>query len=266
MRNFIDYLIKNISSIIFLFLIIIALTQVFSRNYYQNSVFNLYFSETTNSFIDKKNNILRYLNLEEENQRLVRENMYLLKQSINLNYLYSDSIQIDNYKLIPANIISNSIRFNKNFVTLNVGNNDDVEIDDGIITKFGIIGIINKTTNEFSSGISLLNSEIKINAMVKKTNHFGSLFWDGLSHEKVKLTDIPRSANISRGDTIVSGGMSYIFPENILIGVVDDYSIPESTNYYNITVRLFEDFGAIRNAFVIKNSSVDELKSLGKNE
>ena len=88
----------------------------------------------------------------------------------------------------------------------------------------------------------------------------------GLSHEKVKLTDIPRSVNISKGDTIVSGGMSYIFPKNILIGVVDDYSIPESTNYYDITVRLFEDFGAIGNAFVIKNSSVDELKRLDNDE
>ena len=102
--------------------------------------------------------------------------------------------------------------------------------------------------------------------MLKKTNHFGSLFWDGLSHEKVKLTDIPKSANISIGDTIVSGGMSYIFPKNILIGLVDDYSIPESTNYYEITVRLFEDFGAIRNVFVIKNNSVKELNSLGEYE
>ena len=266
MRNFIDYLIKNTSSIIYLFLISIALTQIFSRNYYQNSVFNLYFSEATNSFIDKKNNIISYLNLMEENKRLVRENMYLLKQSVNSNYLSLDSIQKDNFELIPAGIISNSIRFDKNFITLNVGDNDGVKINDGIITKFGIIGIINKTSEKFSSAISLLNSEIKINAMIKKTNHFGSLFWDGLSHEKVKLADIPKSANISKGDTIVSGGMSYIFPKDILIGVVDNYSIPESTNYYDITVKLFEDFGAIRNAFVIKNNSVNELNSLEEDE
>ena len=60
--------------------------------------------------------------------------------------------------------------------------------------------------------------------------------------------------------------MSYIFPKDILIGVVDNYSIPESTNYYDITVKLFEDFGAIRNAFVIKNNLVDELNSLEEDE
>ncbi len=108
MRNFIDYLIKNTSSIIYLLLITITLTQIFSRNYYQNSVFNLYFSEATNSFIDEKNNIISYLNLKQENKRLVRENMYLLKQSINLNYSSSDSIQENNFELIPARIISNS--------------------------------------------------------------------------------------------------------------------------------------------------------------
>ena len=110
MRNFIDYLIKNTSSIIYLLLITITLTQIFSRNYYQNSVFNLYFSEATNSFIDEKNNIISYLNLKQENKRLVRENMYLLKQSINLNYSSSDSIQENNFELIPARIISNSIK------------------------------------------------------------------------------------------------------------------------------------------------------------
>ena len=113
MRNFIDYLIKNTSSIIYIFLLTIALTQIFSRNYYQNSVFNLYFSEITNSFIDEKNNIISYLNLIEENKRLVRENMYLLKESVNSNYLSFDSIQKDNFELIPAGIISNSIRFYK---------------------------------------------------------------------------------------------------------------------------------------------------------
>jgi len=51
-----------------------------------------------------------------------------------------------------------------------------------------------------------------------------------------------------------------------LIGIVDDYYIPESTNYYDITVRLFEDFGAIRNVFIIKNNSVEELNSLGEYE
>ena len=161
MRNFIDYLIKNTSSIIYLFLITIALTQIFSRNYYQNSVFNLYFSEITNSFIDEKNNIISYLNLIEENKRLVRENMYLLKESINSNYLSLDSVQKNNFELIPAGIISNSIRFDKNFITLNVGDNDGVKIDDGIITKFGIIGIINKTSEKFSSAISLLIQKSK---------------------------------------------------------------------------------------------------------
>ena len=195
MRNFIDYLIKNTSSIIYLFLITIALTQIFSRNYYQNSVFNLYFSEITNSFIDEKNNIISYLNLIEENKRLVRENMYLLKESVNSNYLSFDSIQKDNFELIPAGIISNSIRFDKNFITLNAGDNDGVKIDDGIITKFGIIGIINKTSDKFSRYFSLkFRNQDQCN--VKKTNHFGSLFWDGLSHEKVKLT-IFQKAQIS---------------------------------------------------------------------
>ena len=266
MRNFVDYLIKNTSSIIYLLLIFIALSQVFSRNYYQNSLFNLYFNGLINNLIEEKNNITSYLKLKGENKRLIRENMFLLKESINSNYSSLDSIKEDDFLVIPATIISNSIRLNKNFITLNVGKKDGVEIDDGVITKFGIIGVINKITEKYSSGISLLNSDIKINAMLKKTNHFGSLFWDGLDHKKVKLTDIPKNVNISIGDTIISGGMSHIFPKDILIGVIENYYIPKSTNYYEITVKLFEDFGSIRNAYVIKNMSAKELEILNVNE
>ena len=42
MRNFVDFIIKNINSIIFLILISISITQIFSRNYYHGSKINLF--------------------------------------------------------------------------------------------------------------------------------------------------------------------------------------------------------------------------------
>ena len=58
------------------------------------------------------------------------------------------------------------------------------------------------------------------------------MYWNGINHQIMELEDIPKSANISIGDTIISGGMSSIFPRNIPIGVISDFELPESTNYY----------------------------------
>ncbi len=78
----------------------------------------------------------------------------------------------------------------------------------------------------------------------------------------MELEDIPKSANISIGDTIISGGMSSIFPRNIPIGVISDFNLPESTNYFNISVKLFEDFGSLRNVYIVKNDFTEEFNDL----
>ena len=77
MRNFIDFIIKNINSIIFLILISISITQIFSRNYYQASKINLYSSSLLNSINEIKTELFEYFDLVKTNQKLVIENSFL---------------------------------------------------------------------------------------------------------------------------------------------------------------------------------------------
>ena len=72
-------------------------------------------------------------------------------------------------------------------------------------------------SDRFATAISILNSQIKINAVVKKSEHFGSLYWNGKNHQIMELEDIPKSANISIGDTIFQGGCLLFFPEIFLL-------------------------------------------------
>lgn len=263
MRNFIDFIIKNINSIIFLILISISITQIFSRNYYQASKFNLYSSSLVNSINEIKTELFEYFDLVKTNQKLVIENSFL-KNNINNKYENDSIIKNKNFRYIPSKVISNSIKFSKNFMTINKGSLQNVEVEDGIITSQGIVGVINNVSDRFATAISILNSQLKINAVVKKSEHFGSLYWNGKNHQIMELEDIPKSANISIGDTIISGGMSSIFPRNIPIGVISDFELPESTNYFNISVKLFEDFGSLRNVYIVKNDYSQEFNDLRK--
>ena len=69
-----------------------------------------------------------------------------------------------------------------------------------------------------------------INAKVKRTNNFGSLRWDAKDLEILNLYDIPKSADIKINDTIQTGGMSSIFPENIPIGIIRSINLPTGRN------------------------------------
>ncbi len=101
----------------------------------------------------------------------------------------------------------------------------------GVINSLGIVGVIDNTSPRYSTVVSILNMKSQINAKLKKSNHFGSLTWDGKSTGFVQLKDVPRLASVKKGDTIVTGGQSVIFPEGINIGTVETVYIRRTDKF-----------------------------------
>jgi rod shape-determining protein MreC len=121
---------------------------------------------------------------------------------------------------------------------------------------------VDKTSEKYATVVSILNRKSQINAKIKKTNHFGSLIWDGKNTGFVQLIDVPRLAAIRKGDTIVTGGQSVIFPENINIGTIDKIYIDNQTNYYTLNVKLFNDMTNLGHVYIIKNKDSEEIINL----
>jgi len=264
MRKIIDFIIKNIHSLTFSLLLLFSITQIVNKNYYHNSKFNFFFNSLVNLINEEKQSIVEYFELKKINENLVSENN-LLRNKYSSNTKIDSVKSVNNYLFTSAKIISNNIKFSKNFITINKGANDNIEIDDGVISNNGVIGIINNTSEKFSTLISILNTDLIINARIKSTNHFGSLSWDANDYELLNLLDIPKSARIKINDTIETGGMSSIFPKNIPIGTIHSFNLPNGLNYYEITVKLFEDIGSIQNVYVVKNNFKNEIKQLENN-
>ena len=64
-----------------------------------------------------------------------------------------------------------------------------------------------------------------------------------------------------KGDTVFTSGYSSIFPPDIPLGEVGESKIVNGATY-EIKIRLFEDFGALRYVTVVENKSKGELKEL----
>ena len=80
----------------------------------------------------------------------------------------------------------------------------------------------------------------------------------------MQLIDIPRLAAIRKGDTIVTGGQSVIFPENLNIGTVDKIYIDNQTNYYTLDIKLFNDMTNLGHVYIIKSKDREEIINLEK--
>jgi rod shape-determining protein MreC len=75
----------------------------------------------------------------------------------------------------------------------------------------------------------------------------------------VQLIDVPRLASVRKGDTIVTGGQSVIFPENINIGTINKIYIDNKTNYYTLDIKLFNDMTNLGHVYIIKSKIAKNL-------
>ena len=213
---------KNGLFLFFLFLQLIAVTLIFSRNSMQQSfaagqatVFNAWVS----GYIDQGTS---YLKLKQINEDLVAQNKALMAQvygkgqSGNPQFRrVTDTIgggQI--YTFVDADIVNNSITRNDNYFTIDRGKRHGVFPKMVVIAPNGIAGIVVNTTNNYALVQSVLSvNKIRINAALKNTGFFGTLTWKGDNSRTMHLADIPKYVPLKVGDTVLTDGKSSIFPQ-----------------------------------------------------
>lgn len=264
MQQIINFFIRNKNFLLFAFLFLIALLLTIQSHSYHRSKFINSANFLTGGIYSTVNSIDQYFGLKDENKKLLEENNRLKTILFNdENELNIDTTLLSNrYSLIPALVYKNSYSATNNYLTINKGERDSITEDLGVITSKGIVGIVDNTSKNYARVMSILNTNSRVNAKLKKSDHFGTLRWNAKSPEIVQLVDIPKQAPIVEGDTIITGGRSIIFPEGIPIGVVTDFNIDETQNYYQVNIKLFNDMTSIGHVHVIRNLDASEIKAL----
>ena len=270
MQQIINFVLRNKTFIVFLLLLGLSLFFTIQSHSYHKSKYINSSNAVTGSVYKTANGIGQYFNLAKENKALLEENRMLktIVHNLEVDTLkpnFTDSVRLNShFKFRSAEVYKNSYSQSTNYLTINKGNKDSIKIDHGVITSQGIVGIIENTSKNFSSVLSILNTRSRINAQLKKTNHIGTLVWNTESSEFAQLIDISKFAPVAIGDTIITGGQSTIFPKGILIGTVNSYKIDTGGDSYIVNVKLFNDMTNIGHVYVIENLQASEIKSLQK--
>lgn len=267
MQQIINFILKNSYRLLFLLLLILSLSLTIQSHSYHKSKIISSANFFTGGIYEKINNVDEYFGLRAQNGELAKENARL--KSIVFNQKDTTKLpKIDSIKgvkkidIIVSKVIHNSYSIQENFITINNGSASGIKPNMGVINSAGIVGIVDNTSKNYATIISVLNVTIKINAKIKKSNHFGSLVWNGKSTGFAQLIDVPRLAGVRKGDTIVTGAESRVFPENIGIGTIDKVYIDNETNYYTLDIKLFNDMTNLGHVYIIKNKDADEILTL----
>lgn len=265
MQQIIRFLLQNKHFLFFLLLLSLGLGLTIQSHLYHKSKFIHAANNVTGGMYESANQFNEYFNLKTYNERLLNENARLRKEISNFKINESRSYPTtESFDIIPAKLVENSFNKKKNILVINRGSNHGVAPDMGVITTNGIVGIIDKVGNNFATVISVLHTESRISAELKKTSQLGSLFWNGNEKNIVQLEDISTISSVKKGDTIVTGNYS-TFPQGIGIGTIKQASLNQSKNYYDIDINLFNDMSSIGYVYVIKNNSKKEINQLTNN-
>lgn len=268
MRNLFRFIIQHHFLILFLVIETFSLFLLFNANPYQRVVFYNASHKLTGRLSMRMSNISDYFSLHNENRKLAEENT-MLYNNLRESYVFmrnDSSVESTadgrkQYYFLAARVINNMVNKQHNYLTLDRGSEQGVLPDMAVASTDGIVGVVKSVSKNYASVLSVLNIDFTVSAKIKKNGYFGPLSWNGNSSNHVTLVDIPHHVIISEGDTIVTSGYGGVFPEGLLIGTIDRFRL-KGGNYYEIRVKLSNDFRKLDHVKVIQNISKSEIDSL----
>ncbi|HTF19032.1 MAG TPA: rod shape-determining protein MreC [Chryseolinea sp.] len=270
MERLILFVYQNRAFFTFLFLELFCAWLIVQNNAYQGSKF----FNSSNGLVAAMNSFSQgvrdYFMLSEVNRTLSEENA-LLKKKVSQqpityvlpnNALLRDSSFINQYDFVSAKVVNNHVDMVKNFITINKGKDDGLEPGMAVISPLGVVGKVKLVSSHYGVVTSILHVDVMVSAVLKRTEHFGTVQWDGKDPDQVELHYIPPHVRPNVGDTVLTSGYNAVFPEGVMIGVISSVDLNKDALFYEIKVRLSQDFRKLSWVTVVKNNHHLEQDSL----
>lgn len=270
MERLIFFVYQNRAFFTFLVLEFFCAWLIVENNAYQGTKF----FNSSNGAIAAMNNFSQsvrdYFQLKEVNQMLAEENATLketLEQQRRKAYpLYippsTDTTFAKKYEFISAKVVNNHVDLVKNFITIDKGADAGIEPGMAVISSMGIVGKVKLVSQHYGVVTSVLHIDVMVSAELKRTEHFGTVQWDGNNPDIVEFKYIPRHVDPMIGDSVVTSGYNAIFPEGIMVGIIDEVTLSDEALFYDLKVRLSQDFRKLSFVTIVKNYRLQEQDSL----
>jgi len=275
MRNIIAFIRHFFNLFLFLVLMGIALGILINYNQTYNVVFSNIANEATGSVGARYNSIEYYFKLKKTNEELAAENAELrglLKSSfeapdtstiIKIDTLLKDTLgRVRKFQFLPAKVVNNDISDQNNYITLYRGEKQGAKVDMGVIGPQGIIGKVILVSENYCRVMSLLNRNTKVSAMMKTGFYTGLVDWDGKDPRYVTMHNVPKSAKIKIGDSVLTSNLSGSYPPGIMIGTVAAVQGDPGSGFFDLKVKTSTDFYTIQYTYLVDNMIWTEQKQL----
>jgi rod shape-determining protein MreC len=246
---------------------------IVTNNSYQGAAFFNSSNRVAAGILQTSHNVTEFFSLREVNRAQAEENARLQQQLLTQQSRWVhvfDSTRLgsltlpvaQSFELIPAQVINNSVRNFKNYITIDKGRNQGVEPGMGVVNGQGVVGKVRSVSANYSVITSVLHSDVMVSSKLKRTGDLCTTKWGGASPLYAQVLYLPSYIKVNVGDTIVSSGHNTVYPEGVMVGIVEQVDLRGESLFYDIHLKLATDFNRLGYVYTLKYMGRDERDSL----
>lgn len=200
--------------------------------------------------------------LKDENHRLRSENIELLARNAMLNDAQNENVVLreqlellprSQYELIASNVVSQDPNGLGNWIEIDRGSDDGVEVGMSVIVSKGVlIGRVQEVNAGNAKVMLLTNSKNTINATTAEKGARGIVKGEyGLS---IVLDMVLQTDEINVGDNVVSVGAGGEIPRGLFIGTVQEVHNSEDNLFQQAIIASPLQVSKLHTVFVIQKN------------
>lgn len=274
MRKLLDFIFAHKHWVILLLLEAFSLILFVGDGAYRKGLRLYAYSHVSGRINEVLSKARDYLNLHEQNEYLLHEKARLESELITLKRSISDrdaeSIQLMRdttsvTEYVVARVVNQISHLGDVYYMINRGRSSGIAPDMAVLSESGVVGIVLEASNRYAIVIPVINTQLRLSSSIKGKGYQGQLTTQGL-HRPTILGGLPLHADIMPGDTVVTSGYSYIFPEGLMVGVVEENSLDgidhAASAFGTYRIRLATDFERLSYVYVRISTPMSEAMDL----
>ena len=195
-------------------------------------------------------------NLKRENNNLKAEQVAyseILAENIRLRELLAFKQQYNQYHMLGAKVIAKDYNSWINTITIDRGADDGVSKYMAVIVPDGAVGFIIEADKMTSKVQLLVDPRTSIGGIIQRPESRVASILKGTGNRSDLLVfgNIPKEADVIKGDTVIASGYGGIYPKGTLIGTVKQVDVDKLGISLEALVKPAVDFTRLEEVFVV---------------
>ena len=172
---------------------------------------------------------------------------------------FADSLTVP-YRV--ARVVSKDITEQANFITIDVGERDSVQVGMPVIDERGIVGKVFLVGRNHAVVMPHQNTQFSVPATIDALALDGLISWDGRQPGRLTMEFVPKTEPVEHGMLVTTSPYSGVFPAGVPVGRVDTAYAAAGRNDFIIEVTPAAPLSQIGYVYVLLAVPEPEIEDL----